>query len=113
RPTVTISTNIALTPTTCNRITAGVRSIYHAEALIDGCLSGLGIQNTCCVFLTKIIARNTVYFLFFPITSPLRSPEISTTADNQPTIAIQVFDGKRALTKLLGEFDLNGIPLLV
>ncbi|KAG8896462.1 ATPase with role in protein import into the ER [Tulasnella sp. 408] len=30
--------------------------------------------------------------------------------DNQPTIAIQVFDGSRALTNLLGNFGLNGIP---
>lgn len=68
----------------------------------------LGNETTGGVF-TKLIARNTVI--------PTRESHIfSTTADNQPTILTQAYEGERSLTKdnnLFGKFELSGIPQLL
>ena len=72
--------------------------------LVDARPLTAGIETTGGVF-TKLIARNTVI--------PMCKSQMSTAADNQPTVLIQVFEGKRALTKdndLLGKFELLGIP---
>jgi heat shock protein 5 len=56
--------------------------------------------------VTQIIQCNTVI--------PTKKTKVFSTAiDNQPTITIQVFEGKSQMAKdnhLLGKFDLTGIP---
>ncbi|XP_026100405.1 endoplasmic reticulum chaperone BiP-like [Carassius auratus] len=73
--------------------------------LLDVCPLTLGIETVGGV-MAKLISRNTgvptdKYKVF------------TTTSDNQPTVAIKVYEGERSLTKdnnLLGTFDLTDIP---
>ncbi len=73
--------------------------------LLDVTPLSLGIETLGGVF-TKIIDRNT--------TIPTRKNQIfSTAADNQTAVTIRVFQGEREMAqdnKLLGQFDLVGIP---
>ena len=73
--------------------------------LLDVTPLSLGIETLGGVF-TKIIERNT--------TIPVRRSKIFTTAeDNQTAVTIRVAQGERPMfadNKLLGQFDLIGIP---
>jgi len=73
--------------------------------LLDVTPLSLGIETLGGVF-TKIIDRNT--------TIPTKkSQSFSTAADNQPAVTIRVGQGERSMfadNKLLGQFDLVGIP---
>ncbi len=73
--------------------------------LLDVTPLSLGIETLGGVF-TKLIERNT--------TIPTRKSQIFSTAqDNQMAVSIRVFQGERemaASNKLLGQFDLVGIP---
>jgi molecular chaperone DnaK len=74
--------------------------------LLDVTPLSLGIETLGGVF-TKLIERNT--------TIPTRKSQVFSTAqDNQTAVSIRVFQGERemaAANKLLGQFDLVGIPL--
>lgn len=73
--------------------------------LLDVTPLSLGIETLGGVF-TRLIDRNT--------TIPTRKSEIySTAADNQNAVDIRVFQGEREMAahnKLLGQFQLQGIP---
>ena len=73
--------------------------------LLDVTPLSLGIETLGGVF-TRLIDRNT--------TIPARKSQIFSTAeDNQQAVTIRVFQGEREMAadnKLLGQFDLVGIP---
>src|SRR5512139_3630219 len=73
--------------------------------LLDVTPLSLGIETLGGVF-TKLIEKNT--------TIPTKKSQVfSTAADNQTAVTIRVFQGEREMAndnKLLGQFDLFGIP---
>ncbi len=73
--------------------------------LLDVTPLSLGIETLGGVF-TKLIERNT--------TIPTKKSQIfSTAADNQPAVTIRIAQGERPMfadNKVLGQFDLVGIP---
>ncbi|TFH22393.1 MAG: molecular chaperone DnaK [Myxococcales bacterium] len=73
--------------------------------LLDVTPLSLGIETLGGVF-TKLIEKNT--------TIPSQKGQVFSTAeDNQPAVSIKVFQGEREIAahnKLLGQFDLTGLP---
>ena len=73
--------------------------------LLDVTPLSLGIETLGGVF-TRLIDRNTTI-------PPRKSQTFSTAEDNQSAVTIRVFQGEREMAadnKLLGQFDLVGIP---
>jgi molecular chaperone DnaK len=73
--------------------------------LLDVTPLSLGIETMGGV-MTKLIQKNT--------TIPTKASQVFSTAeDNQPAVTVKAFQGERELVqynKLLGEFNLEGIP---
>lgn len=73
--------------------------------LLDVTPLSLGVETSGGV-MTKIIERNTTI-------PSKKTMTFSTYEDNQPAVTIKIYQGERAFTKdnkLLGQFDLSGIP---
>eukprot|EP00826_Nyctotherus_ovalis_P051278 TRINITY_DN639_c0_g2_i4.p2 TRINITY_DN639_c0_g2~~TRINITY_DN639_c0_g2_i4.p2 ORF type:complete len:330 (+),score=114.67 TRINITY_DN639_c0_g2_i4:1212-2201(+) len=81
-------------------------SIEGGVLLLDVTPLSLGIETFGAVF-TRLIPRNT--------TIPTKkSQTFSTAADNQTQVTVKVLQGERDMAadnKLLGEFELSGIPM--
>jgi molecular chaperone DnaK len=87
-------------------IQAGVLSKEVKDVvLLDVTPLSLGIETMGDVF-TKLIERNS--------TIPTRKTQtFSTASDNQPAVTVKAFQGEREIAsrnRLLGEFNLEGIP---
>jgi glycosyltransferase involved in cell wall biosynthesis len=84
---------------------AVLRGDLKEVLLLDATPLSLGIETLGGVF-TRVIDRNT--------TIPTRRSQVFSTAeDNQSAVTIRVFQGEREMAldnKLLGQFDLVGIP---